>query len=323
MGAQRLKRFGGVLVMGLILANSAGACASPDLGTLDDDRISHADVVVPMAFPILSGSLGADSFLASRDAGARRHHGQDLFAPKMRQLVAVFDGAVYFSTGQGTSGNTLTIFGDNGWIACYRHINNDTPGTDDGMGSDRYAFSPGIRNGGRVKAGQLVGYVGDSGNAEGTSPHLHFELCDRTSGGTINPAHSLRAAKRARKPIPADKEEPVIGPGDLHVFDGSLDLHSGEISLIGAVLSVDLDEGEIVMEVSCVSIREHELTGLNPKRNKIVRLYSNTIVRDQDDAGIGFTLKDLRPAQRITAVGRDFGAGSILPARVIGIARSL
>ena len=77
----------------------------------------------------------------------------------------------------------LTLVGDHGWSAEYMHLNNDTPGTDDGQGGEMYAFAPGIYPGARVVAGQLLGWVGDSGNAEGTVPHLHFELVHQAGRG--------------------------------------------------------------------------------------------------------------------------------------------
>lgn len=306
----------------LVLCAVSIIARGADLGVLDADRVSRAKITVPMVFPVLNGSFSGDSFLADRDGGKRRHHGQDLFGRKMQPLVAVFDGLVYFGKSQGTSGNTLTIFGDNGWIANYRHINNDNPKTNDGQGSDKYAFSSQMRCGGRVKAGQFVAYLGNSGNAEGTSPHLHFELVDRETGGIINPAPSLRSAKRIKKLVPADKETPgEVGPGDMRVANGSLVLLKGEILLIGTIRSVNMNEGEVVMVVSCVSTREGHLVGLHPKREKIIRYYGNTVIRDIDDGGIGFGIEDLRASQAITVVGRDFGTGSVLPARVIAIDR--
>jgi hypothetical protein len=74
----------------------------------------------------------------------------------------------------------------------YVHLNNDTVGTNDGRG---VGIRPGLAEGDRVEQGQLLGWIGDSGNAEGGPPHIHFEL--RTPWGEpIDPGPSLYSARR-------------------------------------------------------------------------------------------------------------------------------
>ncbi len=147
-----------------------------------------------MVFPVAGGASYSDSFGAPR-SGGRSHAGQDLMAPKHRPLVAAADGVVtrvrHATT--GLSGNSLTIRDEEGWSYVYIHLNNDTPGTDDGSNRYELAFADGIRSGQRVRAGEVVGYLGDSGNAEDTAPHLHFEL-HAPDGTIVNAYPSLRAA---------------------------------------------------------------------------------------------------------------------------------
>jgi putative cell wall-binding protein len=111
-------------------------------------------------------------------------------------VVAAHDGVVK-TTSTSLGRGCCAIWGlvaDDGWQTWYIHMNNDTPKTDDGKG---WGFADGIEPGVRVEAGQLIGWVGDSGNAEWVGPELHFELRmpDGTSGGQpINPYPSLLAA---------------------------------------------------------------------------------------------------------------------------------
>ena len=105
--------------------------------------------------------------------------------------------------------------GDDGNDYFYIHLNNDTPGTDDGKGGVQYAYAPGLTNGTRVHRGDVIGYVGDSGNAEDTVSHLHFEIhlggyVAASAGQTrtpsaIDPYASLKAAPTLAEWIAAGK----------------------------------------------------------------------------------------------------------------------
>jgi hypothetical protein len=160
-----------------------------------------AAVVKPIVFPVDGQVTYTDTFGACRDGCTRRHEGQDLMGKKMMPLLAAVDGVVHRVSFNNTSsgGNSVTIRGADGWTYHYLHVNNDTPGTDDGRATRAQAFPSNIVLGASVVRGQVVGYLGDSGNAEGTSPHLHFEIRQPPppgsySGTPINPYESLRQA---------------------------------------------------------------------------------------------------------------------------------
>src|SRR4051794_27010829 len=136
-----------------------------------------------MTFPVIGAVSYTDTFGAPRSG--HPHAGQDLMGTKLQELVAAADGRVTYLQQTEISGNLLEITDAQGWTYTYIHLNNDTPGTDDGKAQRSDTFGPGIEKGAVVEAGQLVGYLGDSGNAEEAGAHLHFELKDPT-GVTVN-----------------------------------------------------------------------------------------------------------------------------------------
>jgi len=147
-----------------------------------------------IVFPMEGTASFRNDFREPRDGGAREHLGNDIIASKMTPLVSTVDGIVsYVVRPEARWGYSITIQDEEGYQYRYLHINNDTPGTDDGRGGEEYAYVGGIRRGDEVMAGQRIGFVGDSGNAETTVSHLHFEI--RTpSRMPINPYDSLTAA---------------------------------------------------------------------------------------------------------------------------------
>jgi hypothetical protein len=178
------------------------ATATPvGAGTVAPD--AH-EVVRPIVFPVAGRSSYSDTFGACRSGCTRRHEGIDIMASKLTLLVATRDAEVTWlkdtATPDGSQGNYLMLRDDEGWEYFYVHINNDSPGTDDGANPKDWMFGPGIEVGAEVEAGQLIGFVGDSGNAEGTAPHLHFEI-RKPDGTVINPYKSLQAATRISNPL--------------------------------------------------------------------------------------------------------------------------
>ena len=160
---------------------------------IPDPPAVQAVFTAGIVFPVAGAANYTDSFGAPR-SGGRTHEGIDIFADKMTPVVAVADGTVSFvRTGVGTDCCVVRIRHDNGRSSLYLHLNNDTPGTDDGQG---YGIAENIQVGTRVTAGMVIAFVGDSGNAEETPPHLHFELND-TSGDLLNPYAYLQVAQGA------------------------------------------------------------------------------------------------------------------------------
>ena len=142
-----------------------------------------------LPFPVsgLTAAAVQSEFGAERDAGRRQHEGIDIFAARNTPAVAVVDGTARTGT-NNLGGNVVWLrpsapgpsaggpglrgsgFGESFY---YAHL-------------DRFAFE-GTAD---VKAGDVLGYVGNTGNARATSPHLHFGIYDR---GAIDPLPFIRA----------------------------------------------------------------------------------------------------------------------------------
>jgi murein DD-endopeptidase MepM/ murein hydrolase activator NlpD len=159
-------------------------------------------IVVPITFPLAADSVRFTSgFGDARDGGARSHQGQDLFCPRWTPILAAVSGTVdWIATQRPKKGKGYDILlrGDDGNLYFYTHLNDDNPGKSDDAGAPRYAYARGLKNGDRVDAGDIIGYVGDSGNAKPAGPHLHFEIHIRKWGSAIDPEPSLREALRRR-----------------------------------------------------------------------------------------------------------------------------
>lgn len=190
---------GGLVIGATPLLPQFTGSAGADFGFAPPDMTSV--VVRPMVFPVDGPVYWSDTYGACRDGCARHHEGQDLMGQKLEKLVACVSGTVV-AYKYGSDGNYLYIEDADGWYYGYLHINNDTPGTDDGANPLAWAFAPGVTLGSRVRQGQHIGYLGDSGNAETTDPHLHYEIRKPSDAwyhaSSVNAKYSLDAAPHVR-----------------------------------------------------------------------------------------------------------------------------
>jgi murein DD-endopeptidase MepM/ murein hydrolase activator NlpD len=199
---------------------SAGAASTTTTSVDPAAAVSKTLFTAPVAGwpirPIVFPTLGTVSYYDGwgdyrGDIATHFHIGVDILGSKLQPLVAVTNGQIsHIVQNHVTAGWGLVITDDEGWDYRYYHMNNDTPGTDDASNTARWRFAPGITEGSRVVAGQLIGYMGDSGDSEATT-HVHFEI-HRPDGTPVNPFPSVRAAEKGTRC------NPVKGLGDMPNF---------------------------------------------------------------------------------------------------------
>jgi len=123
--------------------------------------------------PVQGGASFIDSWGFPR-SGGRKHKGVDMFNKRNTPLIAVVDGRVKFDS-NSLGGLSTHLYAADGTVYYYAHL-------------ERHPTN--IASGSFVKAGTIVGYLGNSGNARYTSTHLHFEI--RPGGVAVNPYPTVR-----------------------------------------------------------------------------------------------------------------------------------
>src|SRR6267142_2723341 len=100
----------------------------------------------------------------------RVHEGQDIFAPKGTPICSATEGYLYSIGENNLGGQTVSVIGAGGRVYYYAHLD---------------SYAPGLAEGDDVTTQTVLGYVGTTGNAQGTPPHLHLGVY--TASGAINP----------------------------------------------------------------------------------------------------------------------------------------
>jgi NlpC/P60 family/Peptidase family M23 len=146
----------------------------------------------PIVFPVVGKARYANTF-NSTPKGLLP--GNDIIAAKKSLVVAAENGTVKFYTKSKEAGCMLYLYGVSGRTFEYLHLNNDLTTKNDNTGKcvAGTAYALGLKGGQKVKAGQVIGYVGDSGIANGTQSHVHFEV---HKSGPVNPYPYLNKAQR-------------------------------------------------------------------------------------------------------------------------------
>jgi hypothetical protein len=127
--------------------------------------------------------------------GQGRHQGIDIEnVPWRTPVVAAEAGKVRWWTTSARAGCMLYLYGKSGATYLYIHLNNDLSEQSEDSGGCKLGVAYAVEDGAKVAAGEQIGYVGDSGDAEGNR-HLHFEV-HPTGGADVNPFPYLNAAER-------------------------------------------------------------------------------------------------------------------------------
>ena len=162
-------------------------------------------------FPVYGPASFSDDFGAPR-ADTGWHHGNDIFARLGAPVLAVSDGTLFLVGWNDIGGNRLWLRDERGNEFYYAHLS---------------AYSPLAFDGSRVRAGDVIGFVGDTGDAVGTPPHLHFEihpaqLLGLGYDGVVNPYRYLSAWRRladAPFDVPAGRQGGTAPPAAAVLLD--------------------------------------------------------------------------------------------------------
>lgn len=123
----------------------------------------------------------ADTFGAPRGRD-REHHGVDIFARRGTPVIAATQGIVASVRDSGLGGRQVWVLGPAGQRHYYAHLQD---------------WAPGLAQGRIVQAGDVLGFVGDSGNARGTPPHLHYGIY--ASDGPFDPLPLMHAGQPRKR----------------------------------------------------------------------------------------------------------------------------
>jgi Peptidase family M23 len=258
-----------LLLAVIALGVSTGAAsARPD---------ARAGKVPQLVFPVIGETTYFDDFGAPRAQGP--HEGNDILAPKRAIAVAVEAGRVKFWD-HTSAGCLLYLNGKSGTQYLYIHLNNDlTKGNDNkGECGPGVSYAYGLKDGQKVAAGQPIGFVGNSGDADGLHDHLHFEV-HPGGGAAADPYPFLNKAKRLLFAVTPGKPFTAALWGDIvKAADGELKLDVRQIKSwpgsfrapgINRVLDLRVPPRTVVFDPLGAIVEGERLASLAPGRQVV------------------------------------------------------
>ena len=147
------------LVLVMLLSTGAYSAHASHTSTSTTTKAGKYDIAIPVLFGVTRADITPD-FGDPRGGGTRSHEGQDIRALEGTPIVSPVKGTV---SGFGTAANPgkyVYVKGSDGYTYAFMHL-------------DEIAK---LKRGQKLKVGDLIGTVGETGNAKGTTPHLHFEI---------------------------------------------------------------------------------------------------------------------------------------------------
>lgn len=156
-----------IVLAGALAYGLTGSLVAPARYVMLINKPADEKIRIPIRG--ISAHQIANTWQAPRGAD-RKHEGQDIFAPKGTPIRSATEGYVLRIGENSLGGKTVSVLGAGGRVYYYAHL-------------DRYA--EGLAEGDFVKPESVIGYVGNTGNARTTPPHLHFGVY--STSGPIDP----------------------------------------------------------------------------------------------------------------------------------------
>jgi hypothetical protein len=244
-----------------------------------------AGAAVPrLIFPVVAATSYYNDFGAPRPSGG--HQGNDLMAAKRSPVVAVEAGRAVKYKRSANAGCMLYLHGRSGTTYMYIHLNNDRTLRNDNRGGCRngIAYARGLKSGEWVRAGELIAFVGNSGDANGIASHLHFEV-HPNGGRAVSPYRRLRGAYR-----------------HLYARPSAGAVETLRMRIRGTVLEAFADEDPARVRLRVIRIRLSNGFVVKPARYVTLTVPPEaTVTQNMPDQRIAITLADLGAGDPVVA----------------------